>query len=365
MNLEKFHAVISDLMNDRGFTNVARQMVNLRESLQNKINQPQQKQHQEGIAQALGNLNELLGAATSNDYPPTWQQIMDDLELSDITGNDLQLDIAEIFERNQITDAIALQEISELTSKVEQSFKNVEKISQGLDWFGVGTEELEAGEAQLALLVPRSEVKNALGQFAKELERINHLLGVYSEIATGKRDKLTIKAISSSDFGVFLDLAPQIAAQLSTVVEKLVQAYKAFVELREIRTRLSKIDVPDNSLTDLDQYINDKMSDEIRKIAKDTIKEHEDSIEAGRAKELEIELRFSMNGIANRLDRGFSFEVTAKPLAEPEDGEISPEDEQLSADLQKVIDSSESTKFLRLEGSPILSLPDKVDEPKD
>ena len=75
-----------------------------------------------------------------------------------------------------------------------------------------------------------------------------------------------------------------------------------------------------------------------------------------------------MNGIANRLDRSFSFEVTAErpeDVDEDDVAETGEEREKLEKSLQTVIDLSEPTKLLKLGGSTVLRLSESKKDFKD
>ena len=69
-----------------------------------------------------------------------------------------------------------------------------------------------------------------------------------------------------------------------------------------------------------------------------------------------IGLRISLNKIANRVDKGYHIEVRCEPLRK-EDQE-KPESKETAIHLAKVQSASVQLQFFKLEGSPILRLPE-------
>ena len=60
---------------------------------------------------------------------------------------------------------------------------------KGFEKLNIGKEEIEPGQCEISILIPRGYVKNSLANFGEELDDLNKLLGVFSEITTGKREE--------------------------------------------------------------------------------------------------------------------------------------------------------------------------------
>jgi len=82
--------------------------------------------------------------------------------------------------------------------------------------------------------------------------------------------------------------------------------------------------------------------------------------------EVSIELKFALKKVANRVDRGFNIEVR---MEEPE---VVADEEAVNQDVEKndiakhharIQGAAQNLQFLKLDGAPILSLPEKP-EPK-
>jgi len=156
---------------------------------------------------------------------------------------------------------------------------------------------------------------------------------------------------------VRLQMADQVPAERK--VGGLVDLRKIYAELRE------KHKVNEKNTKGIEDHSNQVIEAGIEVIAAKLLKECAPSLGEGRMNEISIELKYSLKRVARRIDRGFNFEVRMSAPAEPEaseDGTASPES-QIQQDLAKSYEiikgASEELQFLKLEGDPILSLPEE------
>jgi len=358
VNAERLHAVVRAIRDDLRKTKALQLFQQLRDALQNQVNQPQQPAHQQQVSESLRQLDQVLGEATINAFTPAWKQALSEIGVLDLFGERLRDSIREIFARNQITPSVALQEIIEIAKRLEQVSSSIDQLIAGLAVLQIGAEELEPGECELGVLVPRNAVQNRLGEFAKELATLNKMLGIFEELATGTRSGFPIRSISSSDLTVFLDLAPQVAACMAVAVERIVALYKQLLEIRGLRKQLSDQGVPAKALQGVDSHANGHMKKGIDVVAKEMIEQYAADTEEGRRNELQTELHTALNQIANRIDKGYNIDVRVRAIEEPEgdaeeDG-TAPTREALAIALE----ASKRLQFLKPSGDPILSLPE-------
>jgi hypothetical protein len=112
------------------------------------------------------------------------------------------------------------------------------------------------------------------------------------------------------------------------------------------------------------QHANTLMESEIEKFSVSIVADHYRGKDAGRKHELTTAVRISLNRIANRIDRGFNFEVRIEPLAGGKDI-----DKAKAEAVEKAVETIESAslnmQYMKLEGPPILALPEKAGQDKD
>lgn len=143
--------------------------------------------------------------------------------------------------------------------------------------------------------------------------------------------------------------------------------YKNILEIREARQRLNEAGVPDEALAAVDDHANQAMAQRNESLAEELVNDLpvSPSLDEGRRNELTIEIRLSLNAIANRLDKGYDIDVRAPEPppesedADDEDGEPASPDEQAQYEFQRQI--RQISPHLRSErpvGASILSLPE-------
>lgn len=358
MNVERLHAIAAELRRDIDQTATLSTLQNLVSSLSNQINQPQVPQYQQQTSQHLSELIEALDNASINNFSPTWKQVLDELGATDLTGANLGAQIEEIFSKNQITPSVAQQELQTLLNELQQLSSAVDQLLAGFRTLKIGSEDLEPGECELGVLVPRVFLDNRLDRFADELDELNKIFGVFAEISTGSRPGFGIKTISSSDLSVYLEVSAIVGACIATAIERIIALYKQLLEIRKLQGELAKQGLEKKNLKGIEDHANGIMEQGIDKLVKELVDEYLKRDDAGRKNELTIELKYSLKKIANRIDRGFNIEVRMEePEISAENQEETTEEEKtLLKAHSRVAKASENMQFLKLEGEPILQL---------
>jgi len=130
MNTERLHAIARAVIDDINTTNSEATLQQIVESLQNQVNQPQAPEFQNQVSQSLTTIYEALEKSLSNSFSPAWKQALGELGLEGYLGTKLKIRIKEIFERNQITQAVALQELNEINTQLKQKKSSLEPVAQ-------------------------------------------------------------------------------------------------------------------------------------------------------------------------------------------------------------------------------------------
>jgi hypothetical protein len=359
VNAERLHAIALAIREDLATTSALPTLGQLRDALQSQVNSPAEPSYQVQVATSLDTLLSALASAPSNTFSPTWIQVVEELGVAHLLGERLAAGIREIFERNQITPSVAAAEVGVLTGEVEAMSTRLDQLVAALDHFHVGAEELGVGEAEVGVLIPRAAVGSELQRLGSEFEVLQKLLGPFLELATGSRPPIQVSTISSSDFGVFLDVAPRAAALLAVAVERVVALYKNLLEVRELRQKMADQGVPAANLAGVDEHANSVMAEGIDQVSAEVIARAVNSLSESRLNELGIEVHWSLNGIANRIDAGFNIDVRdGKPIEDEDENNPSSSSEA----LRIIHAASPNLRFINRTGKPILSLPEGVSE---
>jgi len=355
MNAERLHAIMISLHQEITKSNTVGKMQELIAALQSVVNQPHPS-HQQALSNSLKAIYAATTDSASDAYSPAWRQILSELGGGELFGSSLKSEIENIFKRNQITPAVALEELQQLHKKL-QAFKAA--LDQGiasLRHFKIGDERLAAGQCEIGILIPRAAVENSLVGFSEELKELSFVLQVFSEVATGKRDELSIKTISSSDLLVYLNAAAPYAACVAIAIERVVALYKQLLEIKKLHKELLGQGVPTTQVLGIEEHANQLMATGIEKVAADIIEQFYKDRDKGRKNELMNGVRISLNKIANRIDKGFNLEVRVEPLAKNETP--TQEDVELEKAIEIIRSATANMQFMKIEGQPILKLPE-------
>ena len=155
-----------------------------------------------------------------------------------------------------------------------------------------------------------------------------------------------------------MESAPAIGACIALAVERIIALYKQSLEIKKIKLELEKHKVPDAISALLDNHINSIVSAAAEKIAAEVIEKHAVRIEANRKNELLIELRHSVENLAEKIDKGFQIEVSVAELGE----EKKETGSQLTADeiaRKQIAESAKKITYPISSGEPVPALPEK------
>ena len=111
------------------------------------------------------------------------------------------------------------------------------------------------------------DVDNRLYDFGKELQTLTQFFDAISEVATGKKDPLCIRTISSSELLVFLVGGVKFCKCLAETLGSLVELYKKVLDLKQSRNDYLQKGVPENIVKQVEEHANQKMKNNVRELA--------------------------------------------------------------------------------------------------
>jgi hypothetical protein len=357
MNAERLHAIVKSLRSEVEATQHPGHLEELASGLEALSESPGQPEAQQRVSAAREGLNEVLQSAPSNDFSPVWRQALEEMGIADLAGDALLEQIEAVLLTNDMTPNTAASQIGEIRDRVNALVAGLNEAEQSLTFFGIPSEDLTPGEFEIGIMIPRKAVNNGLGGLGSEFIQLKQIVDTFSELAGENRPEVQVRSISSSEFQVFLDSTPAVAALIATTLERLMKAYESFLNIRKLHREMSEAGIPDENLEGVSGYVSGTMEEEIRRIVDEALSEAKLDDE-GRINELRKDLTIRISGLAERIDNGYDVEVRAGALPEPsEEGE---EGDALDPDTQKatetVLEAQKSLEFMNVEGKAILAL---------
>lgn len=362
MNVERLHRIALDLKSDLKFYKILTLLQNVRDALQNAVNNPAHGPYQTELVSHLGLLYSALENSDYNDYSPSWKEIINEISSETLFGVSLEEKIQAIFSQNTITPAKALEDIIEIHDSIAKFDAALTNILSAFSTLNIEEEDLEPGQCELGYTIPRKYVRNKLSSLKKEINELNFILNSISEAVTGEKQEFEVKTISSSDFLLYILIGLNVADVLSKAIERILNHYKQILEIKVLNNQLKEKGIPSNKTKAIETHANSMMEEEIKKIAKEVILEYYTGKDTARKNELENSVIISLNKLANRIDHGFNVEIRVEPLTQPIGGEVISKEQQTNIKMVKSIqERSKNIQFIENEGESILKLPEGIE----
>jgi hypothetical protein len=373
MNLERFHAAIYELRKEIDSEKCIEELGKLRDFLQQSISQ-QTPESASLFKEQYAKLMSMLESSKSNFSFPTRKMVYKELDCEKYFGKGLLKNVVSTFSQNQLTPANALVDINSIIESTSAYYEKIKQFDTLLGDLDVDLSDIKPGEFEIGVSIPKNIVSNNLTSLEKEFHKLNILLKTLNEVSTGSHAELEIKTISASEWQVFFDSAPGVAACISLAIERIVALYKTNLEIKVIKQQLENKNLPKEVTEPLQRHIEDSVSKELKVIAEELVDKFYTSDDLNRKNELKNQTSQSLRYLADRLDNGATFEAHAKPPSPPkptiesETGEklVSPEDAKIYEDLleatKKINNATMLIEELKNSDGSVLSINYKEDE---
>jgi hypothetical protein len=365
VNAEMLHAIAIEVVQELEDGKLASQMRQLTDALNSMVNSPADANAQQTLASVRSGILSTLSSevSLSNHFSPAWRQALEELGLAPLLGVELAHTIEDVLGRNSITPAVARDELVPLADRLTEIDAALREMLVAFRTLDIPSEELAPGEVEIGFTIPRGFVRNELGELGEEFEQLDRLLGPLLELATGNRPDLTVRSISSSDFSVLIDVAPEVGAVVSAAVAFLITQYKQLLEIRKLKMEMERLEMPVEAAAIVEQSANVRMNTAIGELVESLLDEYGDNVSDGhRVQELRMDLTRSLDGLAKRIDLGFHVEVRAEPPEVPDDVEEPHADQPI---FDAIAARAPELQFVNYEGEPILGLPEHIPDPDD
>lgn len=367
MNLGRFHSAIFSIKNEIEVDDNLILFSTLQTNLQNSIAQ-QTSEAATLFKKSYADLISILENAESNFTFPTRRKIYEEIGATEYIGIGLANKIKETISENQISPANALAEMQKINTNASKYFEQMKVLDATFTELDIEYDELRAGDFEIGFSFPKEIIGTDIESLENEFHKLDFALKTLQEISIGKVGEVNIKAISASEWQVFLDSLPALAACTTVAIERIAALYKTNLEIKLLKQQLDEKNLPEEVTKPLQEHIEKTVKVEIRKIAEDIVDEFYQAEDGSRKNELKNQASQALHYIADRMDHGATVEVHAEPPKEPKSGaegegannDIDPkvleEYERLKELSTRVNNLSRLTQELEQSVGPILSL---------
>ena len=203
MNVERLHRVAQLILDELSENDTRGNVERLRNGLETVAVNPTDAQGQQVLSEGRTHLQRTLPAVPSNNGPPSDREILDEIGISNVIGQPLLDRIEEILAQNQMTPSIALEEIDPIRQRLDDVVEYLTRLVQSLEFFEIGRDDV-VDDYEVGIAIPRQEVGNSsLPELGEEFVELQKILAPFEEMAGVGVADFQVRAISSSNFGVF------------------------------------------------------------------------------------------------------------------------------------------------------------------
>lgn len=356
MRVEHYLELADDLIADMAETKSVEGVTQIAQALQNYLNGPNEAELK-NMSNARDELMGRLRTSRTNKYSATWKADLAFMQIEDYFGSELASWIERVFKENPITINDAKTEMDRIKDHIVRIETSLKSTAAALKYLEFQPENLRAGEFEFSVGIPPAAVRNELAALGEEFKRLDRVLAVFVEVATGRREHLTLNAISSSDFLAYIAMAPEVAEVVADALAKIIGIYGGVLGLIHMHRQLSQSPATKNTRDALQKDIRTKIDAELEEIAKEIEKRYLAKTEKARRGELGILIRDSLNELADRVDKGYSFDIRGEEPEAPEAEQTETAEKQKVREIFRVVSEHRQTiRVFHAIGDPVLAL---------
>lgn len=319
MNAERLRRLIDTLVAEEAEQAIQSRLQDLRDSLSQLQGNPGDSGAQHQVSARLAALSDAI-VAVSDKLTPQERALAASIGGERYFSPGLIAELQRSISENAMTPAVVHQFVDTLLNERAQFLNSLNQAVAGLAALGIEPETLSPGEAELDILIPREIFHDRLDGLAKELTTINQILNTFSEVRTGKPEVVEVRQISTTDplFSLAFNTATMV--MVGGAITWLLNTWKQALEIKKLRQETAKS--PVFTEADLKMFDN-KIEAHVEQRINEKVAELLDGrTAAARDNELEGWLKWSLQELLGRIERGMVLEVRflAAPLPS-EDGE--------------------------------------------
>lgn len=367
MNAEQLHTVSTIVIDDVQETEILRHFSKFSNALNSLSGNPGDENSQRNVRDVKLRLFDSLEKLKLKRWPAGFRQIIAELGGPNFDIDEIRTTIERSLQTEAMTPATVRDRVDEISSEITAFVGKLEALKNAFSELGIVERQLQPGEVELGVLIPRRHIDNRLDNFAEEVANFDRALKSFSVVATGTREDFSITYISASDLKFHIRPSLETAMLISTIVMTILTSLNEVAELRLNAERFRELGMEEEYLEQISKGIESRLRNGIEDKLPEIIDKYSaDKPEPERNENL-VHLRHAVDFFAPRLERGFVVEIRVGSLPKPEDhGEGEDEDTEHASSVDQNIvdelqDQAQRLKFIEPIGEPLLAL-NKPDE---
>lgn len=367
MNAEQLHTVSTIVIDDVQETEILRHLSKFSSALNSLSTNPGDENSQRHVRDIKLRLFDSLERLKLKRWPAGLRQTIAELGGPNFDSDEIKTTIEKSLQTEAMTPATVRERVDEISSEITTFVGKLETLNSAFSDLGIVEQQLQSGEVELGVLIPRRHIDNRLDKFAEEVANFDRALKSFSVVATGTREDFAITYISASDLKFHIRPSLETATLISTIVMTILTSLNEVAELRLNAERIRELGMEEKYLEQISEGIENRLRNGIEEKLPGIIEKYSADKPEPEKNENLVHLRHAVDFFAPRLERGFVVEIRVGSLPKPGDrGEGEDEDTEHASSVDQNLvdelqDQAQRLKFIEPIGEPLLAL-NKPDE---
>ncbi|TGV61534.1 hypothetical protein EN784_03910 [bacterium M00.F.Ca.ET.141.01.1.1] len=353
MNASRLLEIVDLLLQQEEQNATESRLADLSTALGQLVASPAEPSYQQALSSAIERLQEALNALLRS-FQPAQINLLNEIGAGPFFVEDFASQFRSWISEGPATPAVAQDKLAKYLKRRTAYIAHLKNLKASLQAVGIRKDELESGQAEIGFLLPRDLFENHLDGLIVELRFLKRAIRAFSEAATGSAEPIEVRQISTTDPQFFFGLSTATIALLGLAVNWALSTWQQVEEIRKIRAETEKLETFKNDpiveLFDakIKQVVDASVEAKVQEILKDV------DGKSGRKHEQASDMKWALDSIFARVERGMTVEIRLLPPAIP-DGEDGAAAANIQFEnLKKVADD---LIFPPIAGTPVLALP--------
>lgn len=344
MHLGRFNSLINNLNEEYIDSDIENKFQSLINKLQAVIGNPSNVEIANQFKSELDSINQSLSESKFNTLRPIEKMMLDSINATPFIGDNLHEKILQIIKENQISPALAIENLIKLQKEVQEFYKNLYAMNKIFEKLGIEYDDIEPGSAEIGLLLPKSENNSSLLAFSKELKDWDKILSPINRVFDNNVTQIKIRNCATTDWTIFLCAAAGTAYGVYLCLSNVNKILSEAIKTRSLLTQLFSKNISENIKEQLKNEVDTGVKDELRKEAEKLVEENYKGSDSGEKNELKTNLSQALTMLSIKISSGAKVEVRMIPFdenTESEDqNEAAPKNSESFLSAAKLIDDN-------------------------
>lgn len=351
MNTERLVSLVRGLVGEvPGTSNAVQELVG---HVQNAINQPSETTQRQA-EKTLQQLRNTLRAAQSNELSPgvladLATLTVDGVSVVQLVGSGLEHELDETFQAGYLSVG-TLDRLKRTGARLKKLTTAVQQVTEGVTVLGLSDETLPPGTSVVSMGIPHATV-DGLFAFEDEIHFFAFLMRDLTEVTTGEHEDSELYSLHSSIFGIDVLAGLEVAANFAKVILAIKTILDLMKGFRGLKKQAEELAVDPAVVEQLTAQGTQQVEERLDALTVEIFQDTKLTAD-GRVNELRTAVRLRLNGVVNRIEKGFTFDVRTTLPTNPDTAQ------------KTAVSQIESFRALRFEPvtTPLILLPEPTAE---